>query len=316
MSLTIGVDIGGTKVAAAVVDESGEILRSTRRPTPSQDGDALVKAVCECVAELSEAHEVTSVGVGTAGWISSDRSTLLYSPNMGMRDVPLREMIQKSCDLPVYIENDANVAMWAEFRFGAAKEVDTAVLYTVGTGIGGALVVSGKMVRGTHGTAGELGHTRVVPDGRRCGCGRWGCLEQYASGNALTLHAQEAAKSNPHEAEILLDLAGGDADRITGSMVTEAARRGDRTALRGFNFIGRFLGNAVADIIQAVDPGVVLLGGGVVDAGPFLIDPVRRYCNDGLATRRETPYAVIRPASMGQNAGVIGAADLARAEDA
>ncbi|WP_025274890.1 ROK family protein [Haloglycomyces albus] len=312
MSLTIGVDIGGTKVAAAVVDEKGEILQSSRRPTPSQNADGLIQAVAECVNELRAQHDVEAIGVGTAGWISSDRSTLLYSPNMGMRDVPMRDLIAEQCKLPVFIENDANVAMWAEFRFGAAQDANTAVLYTIGTGVGGAIVVDGNMVRGTHGTAGELGHVRVVPDGRRCGCGRWGCLEQYASGDALTLHAQEAAKSNPHEAEYLLSLAGDDADQITGAMVTKAAQNDDRTALRAFNFIGRFLGNAAADMVQSLDPGVILLGGGVVDAGDFLLAPVRRYLNDGLAARRETPYGIVRAARMGQNAGVVGAADLAR----
>ncbi|WP_030158382.1 ROK family glucokinase [Glycomyces sp. NRRL B-16210] len=313
MSLTIGVDIGGTKVGGGLVDEDGNVLASTRRPTPADDTTGVIQAVKEVVEELREGREIEAVGIGAAGWISSDRSTVMLAPNLSWKDEPLRDKVAAVIDLPVVVENDANVAIWGEHRFGAAKHHRSSVLYTIGTGVGGGIVVKDNLLRGTHGVAAEIGHIRsVMPDGRKCGCGRIGCLEQYASGRALTQSAREGAKADPAKAATLLKLAGGDPDAISGRQVTEAARDGDEIALAAFDTIGFYLGNSAADMVNLIDPGVILFAGGVVDAGDLLLDPIRKHYLAALANRAEVPVAEVRAAELGSKAGVIGAADLAR----
>ena len=187
------------------------------------------------------------------------------------------------------------------------------MVYTIGTGVGGGIEVKDSLLRGTHGVAAEIGHIRsVMPDGRKCGCGRVGCLEQYASGRALTQSAREGAKAEPAKAATLLKLAGGDPDAISGRPVTEAARDGDPIALAAFDTIGFYLGNSAADMVNLIDPGVILFAGGVVDAGDLLLDPIRKHYLAALANRAEVPVAEVRAAELGSKAGVIGAADLAR----
>ena len=312
MSLTIGVDIGGTKVGGGLVDEDGQIFATALRPTPADDTSGVIRAVKEVVEELRGDHEIEAVGIGAAGWISADRSTVMLAPNLSWRDEPLRDKVAAAIDLPVVVENDANVAIWGEHRFGVAKDHRSSVLYTVGTGIGGGIVVKDNLLRGTNGVAAEIGHMRSVPDGRDCGCGRKGCLEQYASGGSLAQAAREGAKADPDKAQILLKLAGGDPEAINGRETTEAARGGDEVALAAFDTIGYYLGNSAADLVQLIDPGVVIIAGGVVDAGDVLLEPVRKHYTAALAKRADQPVAEIKAATLGSKAGVIGAADLAR----
>jgi glucokinase len=182
----------------------------------------------------------------------------------------------------------------------------------VGTGIGGALILGGELLRGSNGIAGELGHVTVVPDGHPCGCGKRGCIEQYASGNALVRFAKEIAERAPDQAEVLLALAEGDPKSITGPMVTRAARAGDPAALDAFAQIGYWLGNGLADLVQIVDPQVLVVGGGVIDAGDLLLQPARAAYQKALAQRGRLSVGEIRGALLGNNAGVVGAADLAR----
>ncbi|HKT05884.1 MAG TPA: ROK family glucokinase [Rugosimonospora sp.] len=313
MSLTIGVDVGGTKVLGAVVDEHGTLLAQARRETPAGDVPRMLDLIVAVTAELSAAYPVTAVGIGAAGWIDAHRSTVLFAPNLAWRDEPLRDKVAAHVGLPVVVENDANAAAWAEFQFGAAAHArDSMVMFTVGTGIGGGLVLGGELVRGTNGIAGELGHVLVVPDGHPCGCGRLGCIEQYASGKALVRFAQALATDAPDEADDLLKLAGGDPLAITGQLVTEAAKSGDRAACRAFGQIGYWLGQILADLVQVLDPQVLVIGGGVVDAGELLMAPTREAYAAALAQRGRLPYAELLPAQLGNLAGVVGAADLAR----
>jgi glucokinase len=310
---TIGVDIGGTKVAGGVVSPHGEVLAGTRRDTPADDVAKTRDLIVEVAAELATEHPVRAVGIGAAGWIDAGRSTVLFAPNLAWRDEPLRDYVAAAVNLPVVVENDANAAAWAEFRFGAARDAeDSMVMFTVGTGIGGAIVLGGELVRGTHGIAAELGHVQAVPDGRPCGCGRRGCIEQYASGNALVRHARSAARQEPPRAAMLLDLAGGDPDAITGPMVTVAAQAGDPISCEAFAEIGRWLGRGLADMVQILDPQVLVVGGGVVEAGELLLGPTRETYAEELAQRGRLPVAEIRAAKLGNTAGVVGAADLAR----
>ncbi|HIW61319.1 MAG TPA: ROK family glucokinase [Candidatus Stackebrandtia excrementipullorum] len=312
MSLTIGIDIGGTKVLGGVVDDNGEVVTSQLRSTPASDVSAIRKVIADLVTTLCDGRDVDAVGVGAAGWIDASRSTVRFAPNLAWRDEPLRRLLSEDIDLPIVVENDANVAAWAEFQYGAAREASNAALFTIGTGIGGGLVLNGQLIRGAHGIAAEFGHTLAVPDGTECGCGRHGCLEQYASGNALVRFAKEAAAGNPGEAGLLLKSADGEVSAIDGPMITEAARAGDPVAIGAFNKIGAYLGEALADVVQILDPEIVVIGGGVINAGELLLSPARQRYRAVLHARARFPVAEIVAARMGPMAGIIGAADLAR----
>jgi glucokinase len=313
VALTIGVDIGGTKVLGGVVDQNGEVLAQTRRETPAGDTAEIVRRIIAVITELRASHGVSAIGIGAAGWIDADRSTVLFAPNLAWRNEPLRDLIADRVDVPVVVENDGNVAAWAEFTFGAARDADDSmVLVSVGTGIGSGIVLGGQLVRGSNGIAAEIGHVVSVPGGHLCGCGRLGCLEQYASGSALVRFAQQAAKDDPDTAKHLLRLASGSVETITGPLVTKAARAGDQAALAAFDQIGYWLGTGLADLVQVLDPQVLVIGGGVVEAGDLLLTPVRRHFDDALAQRGRLPVGEVRPALMGNKAGVVGAADLAR----
>jgi glucokinase len=312
-ALTIGVDIGGTKVLGGVVDASGEVIAKARRETPADDVTKTLEFIVEVVQELAAAHRVSAVGIGAAGWIDASRARVLFAPNLAWRDEPLRDKLAERVSLPVIVENDGNVAAWAEFRFGAAAHAEESmVLVTVGTGIGSGIVLGGGLVRGAHGIAAEIGHMRAVPNGHPCGCGRHGCIEQYASGTALVRRARESATRDPAAAAHLLDLAGGSVEAINGPLVTRAAHDGDPVAVAAFSEVGTWLGGCLADIVQLLDPEVLVVGGGVIDAGELLLGPTREAYREQLAARGTLPVADVVGASMGNLAGVVGAADLAR----
>ena len=315
MTLTIGVDVGGTKVAAGLVDEQGTILSATRRPTPSTSPVAVADTIAAVVAELRrEAGErpVEAVGVGAAGFIDRARSTVLIAPNLAWRDEPLRDSVAALVGLPVVVENDANAMAWAEYRFGAGRGVDDLVCITVGTGIGGGLVLDGGLYRGSFGVGAEVGHMQVVPDGHRCGCGQRGCWEQYASGRALVREAREIASTSEVTATRLLELGDGSPDGINGPEVTRAAQEGDPAALECFEIVGHWLGQGLADLAAVLDPGLFVIGGGVSDAGDLLLDPARETFRRALTGHAHRPEASIVRAQLGPEAGMVGAADLAR----
>ena len=312
MALTIGVDVGGTKVAAGVVDEDGTILVSTRRPTPSASPVHVEETIAALVTELRREHDVEAVGIGAAGFIDAERSTVLFAPNLAWRNEPLRDAVSKLIDLPVVVENDANAAAWAEHRFGAGQGETDLVCVTVGTGIGGGIVLDGRLHRGRHGIGAELGHIQVVPDGRRCGCGQRGCWEQYCSGRALLHEAREIADVQPEYGARLLALGGGEPEGIEAVEVTQAANEGDPAAIACFEEIGSWLGQGLADVAALLDPGVFVIGGGVADAGALLLDPARRAFAERVTGAGHRPVADVRPARLGNEAGLVGAADLAR----
>lgn len=313
MALTIGVDIGGTKVLGGVVDPDGNVIATARRDTPAGDVAATRDVIIDVVRDLAAEHAVEAVGIGAAGWIDASRSTVLFAPNLAWRDEPLRDYVAAGVHLPVVVENDANAAAWAEFRYGAAADADDSmVMFTVGTGIGGGIVLSGELLRGAHGVAAEVGHMLAVPDGHLCGCGRHGCIEQYASGNALVRFAKAGAQSEPKRAELLLAKSDGLVEGITGPIVTAAAQSGDEVAIEAFAQIGYWLGQGLADMVQLLDPQVLIVGGGVIEAGDLLMTPARQSYVDALAQRAKLPVAELRAAKLGNAAGVVGSADLAR----
>ena len=312
MTLSIGIDIGGTKVAAGVVDETGSLLAQARRRTPSRDPEHLVDVVVEIVRQLLSEHTVEAIGVGAAGFVDASRATVLFAPNLAWRDAKLRDEIAERVQLPVVVENDANCAAWGEYRFGAGEEQSDLVVLTIGTGIGAGLILGGTLYRGAFGIAGEPGHVRVVPGGRLCGCGNHGCWEQYCSGTALVRAAQEIATERPEDGRRLLEMAEDNVENIDGPVVTRAAQEGDPAAMDCFQEVGRWLGQGLADIAAVLDPARFVIGGGVSDAGALLLDPARETYAAALTGRGHRPAADIVAATLGSEAGLIGAADLAR----
>ena len=310
--LTIGVDVGGTKVAAGVVDEQGTVLARTRRPTPSASPSDVEDVIAECVKELRAEHEVAAVGIGAAGFIDAERSKVYVAPNLSWRNEPLRDAVAERIGLPVVVENDANAAAWAEHRFGAGRGEQHLVVVTVGTGIGGGIVVDGALYRGRHGIGAEFGHMQVEKAGRRCGCGQHGCWEQYCSGRALLHEAREIADVQRGYGKRLLELGNGRPEGIEAVEVTQAAREGDPAALDCFEEVGGWLGQGLADLAAVLDPGAFVIGGGVADAGELLLAPARRVFAERLTGTRHRPHAELRLAELGNEAGLVGAADLAR----
>lgn len=265
----IGVDIGGTKIAAGVVDEFGNILAQTRVATAAGDPasiDASIAQVCEI---LAAEHTVGAIGLAAAGFCSPDRTSVQFAPNIMWRDYPIADKVRAllGTEIPIVVENDANAAGWAEYRFGAAREATDMLMLTIGTGLGGALVVNDQLVRGRYGVGGEVGHMRVVPNGHTCGCGHDGCWEQYASGSALVREARAMAIKSPQRAQLLIDLAGGDVELITGPLVTTAAQQGDEFSQSLLAELGRWIGEGAASVAALLDPEVVVIGGGVAAAG-------------------------------------------------
>lgn len=312
MTLTIGVDVGGTKIAAGVVDENGTIITQVRKPTPANDPHTLVTTIGEAASELAAAHDVSAVGIGAAGFINSERSKVIFAPNLAWRDEPLAERVRTAVGLPVIVENDANAAAWGEFRYGAAEAATSAVVITVGTGIGGGIIINDQLLRGSHGFAGEIGHMNMVPDGLRCGCGEDGCWEMYSSGTALVRLARKYATESPSVAITLLDMAGGDPEAITGPLVTRAAKAGDQVALDCFEHIGKWLGQGMADLAALLDPDMFVIAGGVSEAGEILLRPAQTTFRERLTARSFRHEAPVVLATLANEAGMVGAADLAR----
>jgi glucokinase len=314
VSNSIGVDVGGTKILAGLVDDSGRVLETARRPTPAQDPTAVLAVVAEVVRELMEISDspVVAVGLGIAGQVENTRSTVLWAPNLQWSRVEVRAILEAALGVPVIAENDANAAAWGEFVFGAGADVDDLTVVTVGTGIGGGVIVGGTMLRGATGGAAEIGHITVVPGGRQCGCGRLGCWEQYASGTALVRQARELAAEQPAQAALLLSLGDGTPEGIAGKHVTEAAIGGDPVAIEAFRICGEWLGMGLADLTAVLDPAAFVISGGVSEAGDLLLAPARAVLAAQMPGGDLRPMPEIRVASLGNDAGLIGAADIAR----
>jgi glucokinase len=314
---TIGVDLGGTKLVAGLVGGDGAVLATRLAPTPVGDYDAALEAIVALVAELQgEAGAIgesaAAVGVAAAAFLDPERTEIRQAANLGWRDRPLRRDLEARLALPVTVVNDADAAAWGEHVHGAGKDASSLVLITLGTGVGGGVIVGGRLVSGANGLGGELGHLRVVPNGRPCACGARGCLEQYASGTALCRAARAGARARPTAARRLLALAGGDAAAIDGLHIVAAARDRDAVAVAALDDIARWLGLAVAHVIAFLDPAVVLVGGGLAAAGELLLAPARAACAEHSAMpalRRGVP---LRAARLGTDAGMVGAAALAR----
>lgn len=313
MSYSIGVDVGGTKVLGGVVDESGNVLKTARRDTPREGGSLLNQAIADVAKELMQEYSVQSIGVSAAGFVSSDRKRMLATPNIaGWNGVNLDDELTRLIGASVVIENDANAAAWGESKFGAGIGMKNILMLTVGTGIGGGIIAGGVLHRGAFGIAAEIGHIRVVPDGLLCGCGARGCFEQYGSGTALLRHARELIAADPSSAKELLSRDNGRIEGLSGSSITEAARDGDLLALAAFARTGDWLGAGIASLSVILDPECVIIGGGVIDAGEILLKPIREGVARYMPFAGKHPYPEIIAATLGNEAGLVGVADLAR----
>lgn len=308
---TIGIDIGGTKISGVLVDAADQVLKEDKQPTPANDSKAILETVVAMVENLRAGQDLESVGVAAAGFIDANQSHVVYAPNLNWRNEPLKQKLEERLNCQVFIENDANAAGWAEYRFGAGRGYKHMVMITIGTGVGGAIVADGKMLRGGFGIGAEIGHMRFVPDGKACGCGQHGCLEQYASGTSLLNSAKDLIRSNNPSAKRLEELAK-DADSLTGAMIFQAIQEGDPATLTLLQHLGANIGTAIASITALLDPEIVVIGGGLSQLGDLLLKPIQDAYLEHLPARGFRPELKIAMAELVNEAGAIGAADLAR----
>lgn len=303
---TIGVDVGGTSVRAAVVAPDGSVIEAIRAATPNREPE-LDYLLAGVVRELAAKHRVSAVGLAIAGFLSADLSRVMFAPHLPWRDAPVAARLAAQVGLPVVMDHDVNCAAWAECRLGAARGHGTALVIALGTGIGAGLVVDGRLYRGGYGVAPELGHLPVMPNGRQCACGKRGCLERYCSGTALVADAREAIAAGEPTTLAEVDAAGA----LSGRAVERAARAGDRLALELFAGLGRWLGLGMAIAADMLDPESVVIGGGVCAAADLFLPTARREYLAHLTGRDHRPQASIDVASFGARASVVGAGLIA-----
>jgi glucokinase len=307
----IGLDIGGTKINAFRVARDGTILDRAVRPTPADDEEETLATMIDLAASL-RTPDVLAVGVGAAGLVDASEGVLRFAPNLAWRNLPIAARMREALGLPCQVDNDASMAAYAEYRFGAGRGYRHLLLVTVGTGIGGGVVWDGRLFRGAHGFAAEIGHTIVEPDGPRCGCGNRGCWEQVAAGRAIDRLGREAASEQPHS--ILARLAGGDPRAVTGALVSQAAQQGDDASRTILTEVGRRLGQGIAGLVNVLDPQIVLVGGGAIQAGDLLLEPARAAFLEAVEGPEYRPRVPIVAAGLGNDAGAVGAAALALEE--
>ena len=311
--VAVGIDVGGTKLAAALVAADGSVLDAQRASTPKTSAGDILEVIVAAAEDLTARHHLDGipVGVGAAGLIDRD-GVVRYSPNLPWADFALRKEIGARVGGKVTVDNDANVAAYGEFRAGAGRDAgESMVMLTLGTGVGGGLILDDRLVRGAGGMAGELGHIAVTDSGPRCPCGAIGCLEAMASGTAIA----NAARLAQAEGRLAPDsaLAALPAEEITGKEVTVAAHAGDPDAVALLSTAGQWLGVGIASLIAAFDPDMVVIGGGAMQAGELVLGPARQVAGQRLLGRGHRDLAPIVPASLGDQAGVVGAALLALA---
>jgi glucokinase len=307
----IGVDIGGTKIAAAVVTPEGNILSEVRYPTQPAPPNRLIETVAQAITEVKDGFEVGGVCVAVPGRILASENKVISAPNLHeIEDIRLDEEIGRRTGLMVRVENDANAAAWGEFRFGAGRGLQHMVSITLGTGVGGGIITHGMLLRGAQGAGGELGYVTIDPTGPRCGCGNYGCLEALASGTAIQRRAREVA--NERSTSALGRLAIG--RQVLGEDVTRLAQEEDDASISVLEETGRWLGIGLAGFVNTFNPDVIAVGGGASQAGELILKPARKE----VQLRASSPsreLVEIKEATLGPESGVLGAAALAGGED-
>lgn len=306
---TVGIDLGGTNLRIGVVDRAGAIQAIEQQSAPTNP-EQLVEVIARQIDAYARAGPIGAVGVGVAGMIDRD-GTVRYAPNLPMlTGVSLQPRLSQRLAYPVVVDNDANAAAWGESCHGAAQGEETVLVITLGTGVGGGIISGGSLYRGAHGFAAEVGHWQFDPSGPRCACGGRGHWETMASGSALGRMAQERAAAGT--AAGLLDRAHGKAEALTGQHVTQALADGDAVATELFAEFTRIVGIGLAGLINIFDPALVIISGGLVTLGEVLIDPIRRVVADEIEGSQYRPPVPILPAELGDSAGLVGAAAMAR----
>jgi len=307
MKYYIGVDLGGTSVKAGVVSERGKLIHKDSMPTGNHKGqDAMIAdivALCQKVAADSGigAAFISSIGIGVPGLYDKEQGVIVYLPNLDIRQAPIRDIIQNTFDVPVYLENDANAAAMGESVAGAAKEARSSVTVTLGTGVGGGIIIDNKILNGAFGGAGEIGHMAITMDGERCNCGRHGCWEAYASASALVRQAKAAVTAHP-ESRLAQNA------QITGKAVFDAADLGDETAIRVLETYLRYVAFGITSLIAILEPEMIVIGGGLSAQGDKLLAPITKMVEaEVFGGVRRTKIAA---ATLGNDAGIIGAAML------
>jgi glucokinase len=315
--LFLGIDLGATKIIAGLVERGGRIVAREYCKTEAREGpEAVFDRLADVATQLLTAEgidrtKVTAVGVAAPGPIDTMAGLVTAPPNLpGWHDVPLAEVIEKRLSLPVLLENDGNAAALAEYRFGAGRDCEHMVYVTASTGIGGGFILGGQPYRGTSGAAAEVGHMTLLPNGPLCGCGNRGCLEALASGTAIAREARErVARGVP---TLIGELAEGDLASISAKLVAEAADEGDIEAQLILDEAMGYFGIGMANLVNLLNPRIIVIGGGLTNMGERLFDPVRRTI-DRRAFRTSANAVEVRPAQLGHDVGLLGAAAVAMA---
>lgn len=314
--ITIGIDLGGTNIAVGAVDEKGGILAiASTRTLPDRPYSRIVEDMAKCISKVLEKagcteNDVKSIGIGIPGLADQKEGRVIFCTNLSWRDIPLRAELQKHLQKPVFIDNDATVAGLAESYAGVSAGCESSVFITLGTGVGAGIVIGGRPWSGSHGVGSELGHMTLVPDGVPCTCGNNGCVERYCSATALARMGRQYAAAYPET--MILSLADGDPDKIDARAVLDAAKGGDPVAMRIFDAYTDYLALTINNITSFFDPEMVVLGGGVSQAGEFLLNGIREKLPRYLLYK-DLPSPEIRLARLGNEAGIIGAAMLGHA---
>jgi glucokinase len=310
----VGIDLGGTNIAAGLVDLDGNIIYKDSVPTQRErQYQEIIKDMAMLAKEVIEKsnvpmEKVKSIGVGSPGTPDCKNGIIVYNNNLNFRNVPIREEMQKYLDLPVYVDNDANCAALAESAAGAAKGTKTSVTITLGTGIGSGIIIDGKVYSGFNFAGGEIGHTVIVVDGEQCTCGRKGCWEAYASATALIRQTKRAAVENPESA--INKLVDGDLDKIDAKTAFDAAKLGDETGEAVVKQYIKYIAEGVINVINIFMPEVLVIGGGVCKEGDYLLNPLKEMVKAGVYSKEEIPQTQIKTAQLGNDAGIVGAAML------
>lgn len=312
----VGIDLGGTKIAAGLVDENGRLVYKDNIPTHRErSSDEIIKDMSMLSIKVvkdagADLRDVRAIGIGAPGTPNSREGILVYANNLNFRNVPIRAEMQKYVNLPVYIENDANCAALAESVAGAAKGTEHSVTITLGTGVGGGVVINGKVYSGFNNAGAELGHIILVSGGEYCTCGRRGCWEAYASATACIRQTKDAAVRNPES--LINKLVDGDLSKIDAKTAFDAAKQGDAVALEVVRQYIWYIAEGVSDVINSFMPEVVVIGGGVCKEGEYILEPLRHMVFNSIYSRPEIPRTRIVAAQMGNDAGIVGAAMLGR----
>ena len=310
--IAIGIDIGGTSIKGAAVDSNGRVYEKFSMPfVKGEDGKITITKLAELVKEYIAAHhledKIVGIGIGSPGTLDVENGVVNYANNLGWNELPVAKIMNETLPYPIRLTNDANAAALGEAKFGAGKQFESVIMLTLGTGVGGGIIINGKLYEGNQGKGGELGHVVVQVDGEQCSCGRKGCLEAYASATALIRETKKAMRSNKRSLmwEICPDI-----ELVGGKVVFEAAAKGDKNAIEVLNNYVKYLGEGILNYCNIFRPNVVVLSGGIANAGAALFDPLNEYIKARDYGYKATPAVEVVPAELGYDSGKIGAAAL------